>query len=124
MSPTNPTLDPRSAGNPFFVLRPALLGLMIYALVLWIGHVWVLTTLTRPELERLSTDGLLGPITLPMLLGFVHFGWLLLMVRELRLARSAPAGLGRGHAAGAFVGLVISAVLLALAIWAGLLFGA
>ncbi len=122
MSPTNPTLGPASAGNPFLVLRPALIGLMVYALLLWIAHVWVLTTLTRPELESLSQNGLLGPITLPMVLGFVHFGWLLLMVRELRQARRAPLGLGRAHAAGALVGVVISVVLIALAVWAALLF--
>ena len=123
MHTTTPSdLDPRRSRGPAFVLRPALLGLMVYAVLLWIGHVWVLTTMTGAELEALSTDGLLGPITLPMVLGFVHLGWLLLMARELRLSRSAPLGLERAHAAGAIVGIVISAALIGLAIWAALLY--
>ena len=123
MHTTTPAdLDPRRTRGPSFVLRPALLGLMIYGLLLWIAHVWVVATSSLGELEELSTTALLGPITLPMVLGFVHFGWLLLCMRELRLARHSPPGLRRGHTAGALAGVALSLVLLLVAWRFGTLF--
>ena len=103
---------PKTVPGPMFILRPALMGLMVYAFLLWVAQVWVIATWMPEDVQDLATRSLLGPITLPMVLGFVHFGWLLLCVRELRLARLSPPGLRRGHAAGAGVGVLLCLALL------------
>jgi hypothetical protein len=105
----------RSDGSLPAVMRPIPLALLAYALVWWIVMLFMGTLLTSPDDVGALDQTLFASLRASHLFLVVHLGWLILLLIDCRSALNSPPDVRKGHLAGAFLGVALSA---ALCLWA------